>query len=113
MRRCLFTLLAVAFLATWISQFELANGRGVARPTWVRTVDGWEQRGVVDVRGSRLTPILHPVLFAGVQACSALIALAAFPGRTRPVTRPLPAPAVFRSRTGGVRHRKKRPAAIG
>jgi hypothetical protein len=50
---------------------------------WVRTVDGWQPRRVVDARRPAAPPTLHPTTVAAFQLMASLLALTAFPTRVQ------------------------------
>jgi len=94
MLRSVLTVALVASLAAWIARAErrgaepapLARAAVAATPqsAWVRTVDGWQPRGVLAVEPPASEPI-HPGLIAGFQLAFSLLVLVALPGQAKPV----------------------------
>ena len=80
--RPLLTISAVAAISCCIAHFERAQGQQSTTSTWVRTVDGWEPSGVLDVEPRPSEAInLHPALVASFQLGASLFALLAFPSQ--------------------------------
>ena len=80
MRRSLFVILLVAGLSSVIARAERPLQEA---SSWVRTADGWQRRTAIAEPREVAKPI-HPGLVASFQLGASLLALAAFPARTRP-----------------------------
>ena len=80
MRRSLLIVFTVAALSAWISHVQQAPV--AAAPTdWVRTVDGWQRRGVLELQTATPHEVVHPGLVAAFQLGASAMALLAFPAR--------------------------------
>jgi hypothetical protein len=105
--RNVLVILVVAAISGWINGSEHARS-DVYATQWVRTVDGWESRAVVEPYDPPRPPAIHPFVIAGLQLLASLFFLAAFPARVSVVRQSAGAPA-FRT------HLKPSPrvAAVG
>jgi hypothetical protein len=92
-RRSLLTFFAVVGISFWISNLERADGVPSSAPQWVRTVDGWEPRVVVENHPRFIPPALHPGLMAAFLLGASVFCLLAFPAQAVAL-RPAPALAV-------------------
>jgi hypothetical protein len=74
--------------ASWISSGERTAGHAAHATDWVRTVDGWEPRRVIEPFELSAPSAVHPAVIAGFQLLASLFFLAAFPARVN--ARPAP-----------------------
>lgn len=88
MRRAILTILLVAGLAALIACLENAGGRE-SPDDWLRTVDGWQRRQVVELPPREPQTQLHPSLVAGFQLSASILALAMFPSRATTIRPPM------------------------
>lgn len=81
MRRSLLTILTVAALSGLINRWERAPAAVAGRGDWVRTIDGWEPRRVLNRDIPPASRQVHPGLVAAFQLGASTLALVAFPAR--------------------------------
>jgi hypothetical protein len=79
--RSLVTILLVSAISSWISSGERTAGHAAHATDWVRTVDGWEPRRVVEPFELSAPPAVHPALIAGFQLLASRLFMAAFTAR--------------------------------
>ena len=83
MQRRLFVLLLAMVVCGLASSCGHAGTVASSGINWVRTVDGWQPRRVVEARHPAAPPTLHPATVAAFQLAASLLALWAFPARAR------------------------------
>ena len=93
MSRNLLIILIVAAISSWINSGERAAGDTAYAADWVRTIDGWESRAVLEPYDPPTPPAVHPAVIAAFQLLASLFFLAAFPARVSIVSRRAAEPA--------------------
>jgi hypothetical protein len=88
--RSLVTILLVSAISGWISSGERSAGQAAHATDWVRTVDGWESRRVVEAYERSAPLAVHPAVIAGFQLLASLLFLAAFPASVKHQPAPIP-----------------------
>jgi hypothetical protein len=91
--RNVLVILVVAAISGWINGNEHAVS-DVYATEWVRTIDGWESRVMVESYDPPSPPAVHPFVIAGLQLLASLFFLAAFPARVSVVRQKAGAPAL-------------------